>query len=168
MILSHIVAASENHAIGIKNELLWHIPEDLKFFKEKTMGSIIIMGRLTYESVGQPLPRRTTIVVTRNLEKNQYPESVYVCKTISEAIQLGKKQGEIQGLDEIFIVGGGQIYSQSLDLVDRVYLTRIHVNLEGDTFYPEIPPTQFKLVSEKKSKYKDYEFSFLKFDRMGN
>ena len=166
MIVSHIVAASENHAIGIKNKLPWHIPEDLKFFKEKTIDSIIIMGRLTYESLGKPLPRRTHIIVTRNPEKNQYPESVYICKNLPQAIELGKSQGQTKGLNEIFIVGGGQIYSQSLDFVDRVYLTRVHVDIEADTFYPQIPLNQFKLISEKKSRYKDYEFSFLKFDRI--
>ena len=145
MILSHIVAASENGVIGVEGGLPWDIPEDMKFFKDKTSGHAIIMGRKTYESVGHPLPNRLNVVITR--QKDYVAKNAVVVATIDEAIEVCKKQTDKWG-DEVFIIGGGQIYKQSIDIADRIYLTRIYKTFEGDAKYPDINEDQFDLSSK--------------------
>lgn len=162
MILSHIVAASKNNVIGIDGDLPWNIPEDLKFFKDKTSGRIMIMGRKTFESLpgGKPLPNRLHIVVTRNEAYTH--DGVIVVKDIDSAIIEAAKHTDKYG-DEVFVIGGGQIYKQSIEKMDRIYLTRIHQEIEGDTYYPEVP-SQFKL-SEKSSRQEPIEFDFLTYTK---
>lgn len=162
MKVSHIVAISENRAIGKDNDLVCHLPADMKFFRLTTTGHHIIMGRKNYESIGRPLPNRTNVIITRNLEYKA--EGCITATSIQEALDLAKANGE----DEAFIIGGGQIYAQSLDIVDTIYLTQIHKTLEGDVFYPELDPSQWnKVFTEKhdKDEKNKYDYSFLKFTR---
>ena len=135
MIVSIIVAASENNVIGNNNDLIWHLPKDMKFFKDTTKGHHVIMGRKNLESIPhkfRPLPNRQNIVVTRN--KKYVADGCLVVTSIEEGLSIAKKNKE----KETFIIGGGQIYKLALELnlVDKIYLTRIHANFEGDTFFP--------------------------------
>ena len=124
-----VVAIAKNNAIGKDNQLLWHLPKDLKHFKEITSGHTIIMGRKTYESVGKPLPNRRNIIITR---QNITIEGCEVVNSIEDALKL------CAGEDEVFIVGGAEIYKQAMALTDRIYLTIVHHEFEGDTYFPEI------------------------------
>lgn len=139
--LSLVVAASENNVIGKDNQLLWHLPNDLKFFKNTTWGMPVIMGRKTFESVGKPLPGRTNIVITR--QENWSADKVIVVKSMQEAIE----QSSSMDAREAYIIGGGEIYKQSMDIADRIYITRVHAELEGDTWFPEIDQNKFELIS---------------------
>lgn len=133
MILSQIVAISENFTIGKDNKLLWHFPEDLKYFKTQTLGKIMIMGRKTYDSLGKPLPKRFHIVISRSPLKSEFPNVHYV-QTIAEAIEFAKtKIGEYP--EEVMVVGGAEIYQQTRLQCDLLYVTRIPGQYEGDTFY---------------------------------
>ncbi len=144
MILSHIVATAHNGVIGKDNKLPWHLPEDLKFFKETTQGKILIMGRKTFDSLGRPLPNRFHIVVTRqNLQSAQ--EKVRYVSSLDEAFQLAQKMIP-PWPEEVFILGGGEIFQQTLTLVDRIYLTKIDKDVDGDSFYPEVDWSLFDLV----------------------
>ena len=134
--LAAIVAMSENRVIGIKNTLPWHLSEDLKHFKAVTMGKPIIMGRLTFESIGKPLAGRTNIVVTH--QNHWSYENTLVAGSLEEAIALAYKEAEGNELKEVMIVGGANIYHQALPLLDVVYVTEIHETLEGDAFFPEL------------------------------
>jgi len=134
MIISIIVAIGENNAIGKNNQLLWHMPADLRHFKNKTAGHTIIMGRKTFDSVGKPLPNRRNIIVTR---QNITIPGCEVVKSIDDAIALCK------GEDEVFIGGGAEIYREAIDKTDRIYLTIIHKIFDADTFFPEIDFTQW-------------------------
>ncbi|MEO9022448.1 MAG: dihydrofolate reductase [Ginsengibacter sp.] len=138
--LSHIVAASENNIIGSNNELPWHLPNDFKYFKNKTWGMPVIMGRHTYESMEKDLPGRINIVMTQKTD--WYRENVFVTHTIDEAIAKAKESEA----KEIFIIGGGEVFKQTIGMVDRIYLTRVHTSVEGDTSYPEINAAQWKLT----------------------
>ncbi len=140
MIVTIVVAISENHVIGKDNKLLWHLPADLKHFKDITTGHSIIMGRKTYESVGKPLPKRRNIIITRQAISI---EGCEVVNSVEAALELCK------GEQEVFIVGGAEIYRQSLNLTDRIYLTIVHQTFEGDSFFPEIDPKQWKEVSRE-------------------
>lgn len=147
MIISHIVAMSENHVIGRAGGLPWHIPEDFKFFKKTTMGHAMIMGRKTWDSIGKALPGRLTIVITRD-QTLQFPDGVIKFSSLPEALRYCEEHRNDWG-DECFIVGGGDIYLQSLDLTDRLYITIVHRSIEGDTFYPRnIEPDFVKTKSE--------------------
>jgi dihydrofolate reductase len=141
--LSHIVAASENNIIGIKNGLPWKLPNDFKYFKNKTWSMPVIMGRNTFESMKKDLPGRINIVVTKKTD--WHPENVFIVHNIDEAIEKAK---ECEA-KEIFIIGGGEIFKQTIGTVDRIYLTRVHTKLEGDTSYPEIDTSKWKLVKEE-------------------
>lgn len=166
MILSHIVAVSKNNAIGKKNDLPWKIPEDLKFFKDKTLNSIMIMGRKTYDSIGRPLPKRTTIVVSKSTSAENYPDEVYLASSIDEAIEKSKELASKMSKAEIFIVGGGEIYKQSLSQIDKAYVTRIDTVVEGDAYYPELEEGQFKIVSMVPSKDDNYTYAFYEYQKV--
>ncbi len=146
MIISHLVAASENNVIGKNNQLPWHLPNDFKYFKNKTWGMPVIMGRKTFESMEKDLPGRINIVVTKNGDWKR--ENVLAVKKIDEAIEKAK------GTDckEVFIIGGGEIFKQTLEIANRLYITRVHTNIEGDVFYPEFDKTEWKLISEEPQK----------------
>ena len=141
--ISIIVAAAENNAIGSNNQLPWHLPNDLTFFKNTTWGSVVIMGRKTFESVNKPLPGRINIVITK--QADWHFEDVVVANSMNDALE---KAGATN-CREIFIIGGGQIYKESISLSDRIYLTRVHTTIEGDTFFPAINENEWALTSTK-------------------
>lgn len=163
MTLSHIVAAAENDVIGVNNDLPWDIPEDMKFFKDKTKGRAMIMGRKTYESVGHPLPHRLSIIVTRQKDYKVDNPNAVVKPDLATAIEFAKTQVSKWG-DEIFIIGGGEIFKESMDMVDVIYLTRIHKTYDGDIKYPKVDSKKFELV-EQRDREEPVPFSFLTYSR---
>lgn len=159
--LTLIAAAAENNALGKDNDLVWHLPVDFKRFKKLTSGHCIIMGRKTFESLPGLLPNRTHIVITR---QKDYPSGNYIVTTsLEEAIKIAYKQDQTP-----FVIGGGEIYKQSIKIVDVIELTRVHVKVEADTFFPEIDDSKWKLEKEefyaKDEKHK-YDFTFLTYMR---
>jgi dihydrofolate reductase len=135
-----IVAISDNNAIGRDNALLWHISEDLKFFRRTTLGCPVIMGRKTFESIGRPLPKRTNIVVSRGSET---PEGTLLAHSLEEAFAMAESASEAS--ERCFVIGGGQIYAQALDLADRLIITHVHTIIEdADTFFPQTDPLVWK------------------------
>lgn len=136
-----IAAMSQNLAIGKDNKLLWHIPDDFKHFKKVTMGKPVIMGRKTYLSIGKPLPGRTNIVITSKPEEIE--GDIVIASSVEEAITKAKQIATDTNVDEIFIIGGGQIYTAAMPVTDRIYLTVINQNYEGDTFFPKINPLEW-------------------------
>ncbi len=146
MILSHIVAISKNFVIGRNNRLPWHMPDDLRYFHKVTRGHTVVMGRKNYEANGGALKGRTNIVITRRSDF-RLPDAI-VTSSISKAVERAKKQGE----KECFIVGGGEIYQQTLNSVNRIYITVIDTLVDGDTFYPEINFDDFRIVSREDHK----------------
>jgi dihydrofolate reductase len=148
MILSHIVAAAENNVIGVGNALPWKIPEDLKFFRDTTKGHIVIMGRKTFASVGRALPDRLNIVVSR--QPNLILDGAIVLSSLEAALDKAS-QLTAQWGDEVFIIGGGELYAQSLPLVDRIYLTRVHGKFAGDAVYPYVDVNRFREVARRES-----------------
>ena len=158
MIVSLMAAMSENRVIGIKNALPWNLPEDLKRLKNLTTGHPVVMGRKTFESIGKPLPKRKNYVVTR--DKSLSIPGAVVVNSVSEALKDFQKTDE-----EVFILGGGEIFSQTIAEADRIYLTVVHKNFEGDAHFPEIPKNTFKLIKEEKHGG-DLPFSFLDYSRI--
>lgn len=160
MIVSSIVAVGENNAIGKNNQLLWHMPADLKHFKDITSGRSIIMGRKTFDSVGKPLPKRRNIVVTR---QDIAIPGCEVVKSVEEGLELCK------GEDEVFIGGGAEIYKLAMHLTDRIYLTIIHKNFDADTFFPEIDNKIWKETEREDHAPDDknqYAYSFITLERV--
>jgi len=135
MIKTIVVAISENNAIGKDNQLLWYLPADLKHFKNITTGHTVIMGRKTFDSVGRPLPNRRNIIITRHV---MHIEGCEVVSSVEAALAL------CAGEEEVFIVGGAEIYKLSMHLTDRIYLTIVHKKFEADAFFPEISDKQWK------------------------
>ena len=138
--LSLLVAADEQNVIGKNNQLPWHLPNDLKYFRNQTWGMPVLMGRKTFESIGHALPGRKSIVITRN--RGWKHEGTFVVHTIEEAIQKARQFGA----REIFVIGGAEIFHNALPLAQRIYLTRIHHSFQGDVFFPEIDPAKWKKV----------------------
>jgi dihydrofolate reductase len=144
MITSLIVAASTNNVIGKNNKLLWHLPADLKYFKNATWAMPVIMGRKTYESVGsKPLPGRFNFVVTRQADWDPKSHKVKIASTVEQAVEMTKETD----CKETFILGGGQLYASAMPIADKIYMTRVHAVLEGDTRFPEIDEQEWKLIS---------------------
>src|ERR1043166_57737 len=143
MIVSLLVAASENNVIGNKNKLPWHLPDDLKYFKNQTWGLPILMGRKAFESIGKPLPGRKSIVITR--KEDWKHDGVEVVHSIEEAIQKATSLGA----KEIFVIGGAENFKTSLPQADKIYLTRIHHDFDGDVFLPDINFDEWNLVSDR-------------------
>lgn len=135
MKVAMIVAMAENRVIGRNNKLPWYLPKDLQYFKQVTMGKPILMGRKTYESIGRPLPGRTNIVMTR--DPDWKVEGVKTVHSLEEAMNLAASIAEIDGQQELMIIGGDQIYQTALPRVDRIYLTEVHAEVEGDTYFPD-------------------------------
>ncbi|GAA4805993.1 dihydrofolate reductase DfrA [Olivibacter ginsenosidimutans] len=163
--ISIIVAAAKNNAIGKNNQLLWHMPADLKFFRKTTSGHTIIMGRKTFESVGQPLPKRRNIVITH--QKDYQAEGIEVASSLEEALERCEKERED---DEVFIVGGAQIYEEAMPFTDKIYLTVIQQVFEdADTFFPPISDEKWQLeqVEHHESDEKNpYDYSFLVYTKV--
>lgn len=143
MIISLLVAASENNVIGRDNKLPWHLPNDLKYFKNLTWAMPILMGRKTFNSIGKPLPGRKSIVITRNSDWQH--DGVDAVHSIHDAVEKAKGYGA----KEIFVIGGAEIFKTALSDANRIYLTRIHQNIDGDVYFPEIDKTEWDLVSER-------------------
>lgn len=141
-----IVAVSENYVIGKEGRMPWHSKEDLKHFKATTMGHPVIMGRRTFESLGKPLKGRTNIVITRNNTLQEEFEGVVTFDKLNDAYNFCQSQGE----EKIFIIGGGQLYNEALPDADKLVVTHMHLKVEGDTYFPEIKQTDWKLVSEER------------------
>lgn len=155
-----IVATSENNVIGIENDLPWHLPNDMNYFKETTKNSVVIMGRKNYLSIPnkfRPLPGRINIILTR--KKDFSADKCIVTNSLEHAIELAHKEQK----KNIFIIGGGLVYQYALDhnLVDTIYLTRVHAKIEGDTFFPKLNMTNWKIIDEKRhEKDKEHKFPF--------
>lgn len=143
MIISLIVAATTNNVIGKDNKLLWHLPSDMKFFKNTTWGMPVIMGRKTFESLaGEPLPGRFNFVITRQKDWHANREKVRVAYDLGMALRLAEETD----CKEAFVIGGGQIYAEAMPVADKIYMTRIHTVLEGDTWFPAIEEKDWQMV----------------------
>ena len=156
-----VVAMGLNNEIGANNQLLWHLPKDLKHFKEITTGHPIIMGRKTYESIGKPLPNRTNIVVST--KKDWFEEGILIVGSLKEAIKFAKKMDE-----EIYIIGGGNIYEQTIDLAEKLEVTQVNAELKADIFFPKINPkiwNKTNEISHEKDEKNEYGFSFQTYER---
>ena len=159
--LTIIVAAAENNAIGKNNKLIWHLSDDLKRFKNMTNGHHIIMGRKTFESFPKPLPNRIHIVITRQ-NNYQVPNGVIVVNSLNDAIDAAKND------TQPYIIGGGEIYKQALQIADKIELTRVHHNFEADTFFPTIDTNNWEETASKfhdRDDNHDYPFSFITYKR---
>lgn len=160
MTVKLIVAKAENNAIGKGNDLIWHLPEDLKFFKRTTLGHTLIMGRKTFESIGRPLPGRTTIIVTR--DKNYTFDKCKIAHSIEEAISM------VENDDSPFIAGGATIYKEALekDLIDEMIITEVYQDFEADAFFPEFDKSLW-IENSREDHLKDeknkYNYSFLNY-----
>jgi len=161
--ISFIVAMDKNNVIGHKNKMPWHLPNDLRFFKEKTTGHTIAMGRKTFESIGRVLPKRKHIVITSRSDI-KLPEEVEAAKDIQEIVALDRANRE----DELFVIGGGIIFEQMLPYADRLYVTVIDESFDGDVFFPEISPNDWVEVSREKgikNEANPYDYYFLEYIR---
>lgn len=155
-----IAAAAQNNALGKDNQLVWQLPDDFKRFKKLTTGHYIILGRKTFESFPKPLPNRTHVIITRN--KNYQAEGCIVVNSLQEALQK-VPQGQ-----DVFIIGGAQIYEQSMHLSDKIELTRVHTTCEADAFFPEINPQEWQLVNEEyhpKDENHQFDFTYQTFEK---
>lgn len=162
MRISAIAAMSENRVIGNDNQLPWHLPADLKYFKKITQGSPILMGRKTYESIGRPLPNRKNIVITR--DTGFEAPGCTVVNSIDTAFAMLSEQ------EEVFVIGGAMLYQQILPRIQRLYLTIIHHNFSGDAYFPEINLSEWKEVScedHAADQENQYAYSFFVYDRIG-
>ncbi len=163
MKISCIVAAAKNNAIGHNNDIPWHLPADLKYFKKITLGHHIIMGKNCFLSIGRPLPKRTNIVLTR--DPFFIASNCIVVHSINEALEVAHDNGE----EEAFIIGGGTIYAQTIDLWDKLYFTDVDLKVKGDVFFPELDMNEWKLISEephKKDEKNKYDYNFKTFERI--
>ena len=167
MIVSLIVAVSENGVIGKDNDLIWHLPKDMRFFKETTMGHHVIMGRKNFESIPhkyRPLPDRTNIVITRQSEYKA--KGCIVVNSVEAALEIAKNNGDI----EPFIIGGGQIYKIALEenLVDKIYLTKVRHSFDGDTFFPKLGNEweEIERIDCKSDEKHAHDYSFLTFEKI--
>lgn len=161
--ISLIVAMTENNVIGRGGDMPWRLSNDLRRFKKITMGHYMLMGRKTFDSIGRALPGRTTVVISRSVTYDD--PNIRVARSLEQAIALAKED------DEIFVTGGAQIYAMALPLANRLYLTRIHTELDGDTFFPTIEWKEWKLTDEQRNSAdakNDYDHSFLTYERISD
>ncbi len=152
-----IAAVAENNALGKDNKLVWHLPDDFKRFKQITSGHTIILGRKTFESFPKPLPNRTHIIITRQLNY-LVPDGCIVVNSIESALEKAPKT------ENVFIIGGGEIYKQSLQLTDKIELTRVHTICDADAYYPEIDEKTWKIEFEEfhpKDEKHNFDFTFI-------
>ena len=157
--VSLIVAIANNHVIGVNNTLPWHLPEDLKRFRALTMGHHIIMGRKTYESLGRLLPGRTTVIVTRN--KDYGVEGALIANSLAEAITLCKND------DEVFVIGGAELYKDALELANKLYVTQIDLEVQGDAFFPAFDTTEWKeTLHEEHTSAQGLPFNYINLEKV--
>ena len=167
MFLSLICAMDENMVIGVNNNLPWHLPEDLKYFKRTTMGNSIIMGRKTFESIGRPLPGRTNIIVTRNPDYEV--ENARTVGSITDAIELAENTAFIDGSTEAFVIGGAELYKEALPLVNRMHLTMVHAEVDGDAWFPDFDVSQWHEISNEyfeADEENPYDYSICVYERL--
>jgi dihydrofolate reductase len=165
MRISIIAAVAENGVIGRTGKLPWHLSDDLRRFKRLTMGRTIVIGRRTWESIGRPLPGRRMIVVSRQAQYRVDAENVEVAASLDDALRVAEAVGE----DEVFIVGGAELYRESLARADRLHLTRVHASVEGDTVFPPIEWRAWRFVeseTHEADERNDYGYSFEVYERM--
>lgn len=146
--VSLIVALARNHTIGLNNDMPWHLPDDLKYFRQQTSGKPVVMGRKTFDSIGRPLPKRTNIVISR--QADLIIDGVITTTSLEQALEQAKhiaSNTDDMTLRDVIIMGGAQIYSQALPLVDRLMLTEIDANIDGDTFFPQFDRTEWDELS---------------------
>jgi dihydrofolate reductase len=164
MILSAIVAADEHNAIGKNNQLPWHLPEDLKFFKRTTLGKPVLMGRKTYDSMGKPLKGRLNIILSRQKDL-QLPEGVLLVNSLNEAI----KELEKENTDEAFVIGGGKVFEEAMPIIERLYFTQVKTVIEdADVYFPHIDHSHWKLVWEEAHQADEkhaFDYTFQQFER---
>ncbi|MCR8644942.1 dihydrofolate reductase [Paenibacillus sp. N1-5-1-14] len=161
MILSYIVAMDRNRAIGHNNQLPWHLPADLKFFKKTTLGHTILMGRKTYESIGKPLPGRTNVVMTQN--RDYMVEGCEIVHTVEEV------KTRYANVDELFMIGGAELFKLFMDDADKLYITRIDHEFEADTYFPELDASKWRKVSSEqgvKDEKNPYDYFFEVYERV--
>jgi len=163
MIISCIVAVARNGVIGQDNEIPWYLPADLGYFKRVTMGHCVLMGRNCYASIGRPLPKRTNIIITR--DPFFISSACLVARSIPEALHMAHETGD----EEAFIIGGGQIYEQSVAYWDKLYLTEVDADIPGDVYFPALDMSEWKLISESKhlkDEKNQYDYSFKIFEKL--
>ena len=156
-----IAAASENNIIGKDNKLIWRLSDDLKHFKELTKGHFVIMGRKTFESMPKALPNRTNVIITRKTDYKA--ENAIVVNSLEKALKVAESD------NQPFVIGGGEIYKLSMEIADRIELTRVHTSIEGDTSFPEINLEKWQEVKNEKrlkDEKNEYDFSFLRYDKI--
>ncbi len=166
MKLALVVAVAENGVIGRGNKLPWHLPEDLQHFKRTTLGKPILMGRKTWESIGRPLPGRTNIVITR--QPNYEAEGARVVDSLQAAISLAEGVALIDGVDELMVIGGADIYRLALPRAERLYLTEVHGEVDGDAFFPDWERdnwTETRRESHPAPEDGGYAYSFVRYER---
>jgi dihydrofolate reductase len=164
MIISLIVAVSRNGVIGVDNQLPWHLPDDLRYFKSVTMGKPLIMGRKTHESIGRPLPGRANIVLTR--DRQWTADGVVVVNDLDAAIAAAKRACDASNVDEVMIIGGEQIYKMTLDTAHRLYLTEVDADVEGDAFFPAVDTQQwYKSREQLPENTEAYRYRFVVLER---
>lgn len=162
MIVSAIAAMAKNRVIGKDNQIPWYLSSDLKYFKRKTLNHHVIMGRKSFQSIGRPLPKRTNIVVSR--DPFFIASNCLVVRSVEEALELAHENGE----EEAFIIGGGAIYEASLPYWDRLYLTLVDAEVEGDVYFPEVDLQDWRLLSSERhaaDEKNEYDFTFLVYER---
>jgi dihydrofolate reductase len=162
MKLAIIVAMSQNRVIGVNNKLPWHLSDDLKYFKRVTMGKPIIMGRKTFESIGRPLPGRSNIVVTRN--PDYQAEGIKLVHSLEAAKELAENICFIDGVKEAMVIGGEELYQQALLKAQRIYLTQVHAEVQGDAFFPDFDQQQWQTIAREDFKAlspNPYDYSFI-------
>ncbi len=167
MKLALIVAVAQNRVIGRDNKLPWYLPNDLKYFKQTTLGKPVIMGRKTYESIGKPLPGRTNIVITR--QTDYQPEGVKVVGTVEDAIKVAESVCLIDGQEEAMVMGGAEIYGLTLPHCERLYLTEVHAEVEGDAWFPEYDKSEWAEVMREDFKAEGsnpFDYSFVVYERV--
>ena len=165
--LAVIVAVAENGVIGRNNALPWHLPEDLRYFKRVTMGKPIVMGRKTFESIGRPLPGRTNIVITR--QPDYTADGVKVVSGLDEALALAEDVALIDGVGELMVIGGAEIYREAIARARRLYLTEVHASIEGDAYLPEIDWSLWREVSRESwpaTEASPFSYSFVVFEHL--
>ena len=169
MRVAMIVAQAQNRVIGRDNKLPWYLPGDLKYFKQATLGKPIVMGRKTFDSIGKPLPGRLNIVITR--DQRYQSDGVKVVHSLQEAIELAESQALIDGAEELMIIGGEQIYAQALSLAERLYITQVHAEVEGDAHFPVFDPADWQELGREDFSAEGpnpYDYSFIVYQRISN
>ena len=163
--ISHVVALSNNNVIGVNNSLPWNLKTDLAHFKNYTSNKIIVMGRKTYESIGRPLPNRINLIVSNTIKEINGAE---LFKSTEDAINKAKELCINKNLDEIIIIGGGYLFRDTLSITNKLVLTKVDCNIEGDIFYPEIDLNEWKKLSSenfKKDSDNDYDFTVITYEK---